>query len=163
MIFLLMFIVKFIHDNYGNNAIKLTDCNDQNHLFFNDSKYNIRTEIDKSMIYINNIYGVHIVRKYGTIHIDEYKKYYLNITNLNNETYDRIVYGDITKKILEGDIVCISDRNIIVECCSKRFYSVGYGSIIIVLRAIKIILFTILCCMLAIIVVAIGGYYNIQF
>ena len=105
-----------------NYAIKLSDCNEQKHLYLNDSRYIVRTEIDKSTVHINNIYGTDIVHIYRTIdgyvarkEIDktiihmsniyntdivqihgtfgEYRKYYLNATNLNNKTPSVIATG----------------------------------------------------------------------
>jgi len=78
-----MLIICMIFENYKNNGIKLTDRNGKNHLFFNNSKYIVRTEIDTSLIRINNIYNTDVVHIYGTI--NEYKKYYLNVTNLDKK------------------------------------------------------------------------------
>jgi len=165
----LFFIICAIISDYENYAIKLSDCNGQKYLYLNDSRYIVRTEIDKSTIRINNIYGTDIVHIYRTIdgyivrkEIDkpiihmsniyntdivqmhgtfgEYRKYYLNATNLNNKTHDMIIYGDVSKKITDGDNICISDRNIIVKCCNKLFYDVGYGSLVIAFRCVFVFL-----------------------
>ena len=42
----------------------------------------------------------------------------------------------------KGDIICVSDDNIITKCCNKIYHSVGYGSVVVVALQCVMSLFT---------------------
>ena len=134
MLFLIISHFIMCYDNYKDGCIKLSNCNSKKYLKNNDSKYITKIEFDQSMIHIDNIYNMDIVHIYGIR--DEKKKYYLNVTNLNNKTFLKNIYCSTSENISIGDNICVSEKTM-TKCCNVIYYNFYHG---IAMKAVELLL-----------------------